>query len=371
MPHRATIADLLRREDNGLTLVRILAAATVVLSHATVLHGGVEAADWAQRVSPFSFAAHAVNVFFVLSGLLVTASLERDPSPDAYVAKRVARIVPGLVVASLVVALVVGPAVTTLPLDSYFGSWRTWAYPVLAGIFLRAPASLPGVFDALPAAGMVNEPIWTLKYEVLCYALLPALIAAGVLRSRAVMLGAIAAALVLYAGTTARVETHGIWTMPALLGRFIPAFLLGVALYGTRDRVPLSPAAAGLALAGAVALNGTPFAILAWIMACGYGALVLADLTTRGRGAALGRWTRRNDVSYGIYIYGWPIGQALMVGIGDLSLPALALLNLGLAIAAGALSWHGIEAPISRLVAGPPGRPRATAAPRVSVSRRV
>jgi peptidoglycan/LPS O-acetylase OafA/YrhL len=362
LPHRVTMADLLRREDNGLTLVRILAASVVVLSHAVGLQGGPEAMDWAQQHTPFSVAAHAVNVFFVLSGLLVSASFERSASAADYFGKRIARIVPGLLVASLLVAFVIGPMVTASPLETYFGSWRSWAYPVLAGLFLRAPASLPGVFEAAPVAGLVNEPIWTLKYEVLCYVLLPALVAAGVLRSRLVMVGVLVGALALYAGTTAHVEPHGMWTIPAHLGRFIPAFVLGVAAYAMRDRVVLSPAAAALAIVAAVALNGTPLAILAWIVACGYGALVLADRLSRGTGAAMGRWTRQHDVSYGVYIYGWPIGQALVVSIPGLSLPALALLSLGLAMAAGALSWHGVEVPMSRLFAGPPGRPRVARA---------
>jgi peptidoglycan/LPS O-acetylase OafA/YrhL len=353
---RPTVADLLARQDNGITLVRVAAAAVVVLSHAVVLHGGPATMDWAEARTPLSFAGHAVNVFFVLSGVLVAASLDRSSTAIDYLRKRVARIVPGLVVASLFVAFVIGPVTTTLPLDGYLASWRTWLYPVLAGVFLRAPATLPGVFEALPAAGMVNEPIWTLKYEVICYFLLPALVAAGGFRSKSVMGAALALALVLYLLTTARIDPHGSWTLREHLGRFVPTFLAGVAAYAWRDRVALTGIGALAGLIIAVALNGTPMSVLAWSLAAGYAALVASEALSRGRGAVLCAWFRRNDWSYGTYIYGWPVGQWLVFALPGLGVAALGALSLGMALALGALSWRWVEAPIMRLAAGPPGR---------------
>ena len=32
--------------------------------------------------------------------------------------------------------------------------------------------TLPGVFDTVPEAGVVDPPLWTLRYETMCYVLL-------------------------------------------------------------------------------------------------------------------------------------------------------------------------------------------------------
>lgn len=58
-----------------------------------------------------------VAVFFSLSGFMVTQSMFRSPGPWwflDYARKRVARLFPALVVVSVVMALMVGPLVSSL-----------------------------------------------------------------------------------------------------------------------------------------------------------------------------------------------------------------------------------------------------------------
>ena len=59
---------------------------------------------------------------------------------------------------------------------------------------------------------------------------------------------------------------------------------------------------------------------------------------------------RRGDYSYGLYLYGFPLQQAVRHGIpgGDLP-PVNILVSMPLAIAVAMLSWHFVEAPVLRL----------------------
>ena len=61
-------------------------------------------------------------------------------------------------------------------------------------------------------------------------------------------------------------------------------------------------------------------------------------------------WTTNNDISYGVYIYAFPVGQMLVVfGSASLGLiPNIAMTTAGTAILAW-LSWHIIERPALRL----------------------
>ncbi len=61
------------------------------------------------------------------------------------------------------------------PLLTVYSGQACFSNPDLAGYILGALTtlatgnSLPGLFAALPEAGNVNEPLWTLKYELAAY----------------------------------------------------------------------------------------------------------------------------------------------------------------------------------------------------------
>jgi peptidoglycan/LPS O-acetylase OafA/YrhL len=100
---RATFADRLRDRDNHFNLIRFTAAFTVLLSHSpTVLH---VAAPWDgfMRTYGLDIGGVGVNVFFVVSGFLVTGSLFNRNSLVAFAWARFLRIFPGLWVMMLLV----------------------------------------------------------------------------------------------------------------------------------------------------------------------------------------------------------------------------------------------------------------------------
>lgn len=105
--------------DNRFNLLRLAAAVAVLLSHGEFLY---------RLTLPVPFPGHtlgslAVYCFFFVSGYLVFQSWEREPALGVFWVKRVARIFPGLVVASAFSVCVVGWAMTRLPTTEY------WTHP--------------------------------------------------------------------------------------------------------------------------------------------------------------------------------------------------------------------------------------------------
>lgn len=64
----------------------------------------------------------------------------------------------------------------------------------------------------------------------------------------------------------------------------------------------------------------------------------------------ISRFTNKTDLSYGIYLYAWPI-QSTIAFFTDRSINplALSLVTLALAAAAASVSWTFIERPIAKL----------------------
>ena len=164
------LADIMAPERNSFGLIRLAMAITVLFSHSYLFLAGTSRAEPLAGWTGHSLGEHGVQVFFFLSGILIAQSFEASRSLLEFAVARVLRILPALAVCVLATAFVLGPLVSTLPVRDYLGDPLLARYIVKTVLLVTGAAPLPGVFGDLPLAGDVNLSVWTLKYEVLCYA---------------------------------------------------------------------------------------------------------------------------------------------------------------------------------------------------------
>lgn len=295
-------------------LMRLIAALLVVVSHTFPLAGqapfrilGVE-----------DLGALGVSIFFVISGYLVTGSYLRDPK--TYLVKRLLRIEPGLI-ASLVVTVLLLGFVTTAPAAEYWP--KAGLYVLRNALLYPATYELPGVFQDVPVAGVVNGVLWTLRLEFTFYLVLM------LIRARlALVLALLAGCIAVWAVLT---FTRPDWAQDQptriafLAARNGLLFFAGAALQLGRWKVPLwlgGLSAAAFPLLGPLAL---PTAVL--------------GLARPGKLSL--------DLSYGIYIYAFPVQQVL-ASWGQLNVLTAILAVLPFAL----LSWVLVERPALKLKPG-------------------
>ncbi|AJK49984.1 acyltransferase family protein [Burkholderia plantarii] len=340
------------RPRDNFDAIRLAAALTVLYGHAFPLTGGTLPPMFGNEV-----ASLAVKVFFVISGYLVIESWRRDPSPGRYLQRRMLRIFPGLAVNVLSCAFVLGPLVSTLPLGDYLRSPLLPRY--LENILLRPASLLPGVFHALPYPDAVNGSLWTLPVEFGMYLATPLLVLRGGGQPTRILAGCLAlcaASLYLLRIEQLDLAGHG----RAILDAFdvAPYFLLGAAWRIVAPRSLLKPQVAMLLLPVPMLVPGGGFAYeLGLLLILPYATLSLA----LARPAALGWAGRLGDFSYGIYIYAFPVQQAVALGFHTDRDPLLnAALSMPPTLLLAALSWHGVEKRFLRLK--PRGSPARTEA---------
>ncbi len=330
--------------DNNFNLIRFMAAMGVIISHAVLVSTGKSELEPLRAATGYSLGDHAVNVFFVLSGFLVAKSLLTRRDVIAYAASRMARVLPGLIVAGLVTALVIGPIVTSSSVGEYFSAIGVWLYAPMIGSLVVDPLNvrLPGVFAETPFPDIVNGPLWTIRYEVMAYVSLLILAMAGVFASKlrfTVFFGAAIAGLLAWQVVD---PFHAGPTALDHVARLGFSFLLGTAAYRLRDHVQLSLIIVIGLFAITWLLAGTTFYRGALYVFTAAGVLWFAQTP----GGVLRQFNKLGDYSYGLYIYGWPVAQALIVlnpQFSPLMLFALgAPITLGLAV----LSWHFVEKPL-------------------------
>lgn len=218
---------------NNFHLIRLMAALAVIYGHAyavTAAGGG----DLFLQLVGFKFIGGvAVDIFFVISGFLITASLERN-SAFAYLWARCLRIFPALLVAVTLSVVVLGLFFTDEP--GYWTHPQTWKYWWSNGFMWRTEYFLPGVFAHNPDPA-VNGSLWSLPIEFRLYIVFLGLSLVGLMHRRSFTAFAIFALL---AGLII-VPRFPIFTTYSNWVSVSAYFMAGALVWKRRDEVLLSP----------------------------------------------------------------------------------------------------------------------------------
>jgi peptidoglycan/LPS O-acetylase OafA/YrhL len=348
------------RTDNNFNLLRLLAAILVVFAHSFNL---LNLPEPLLSLAPAGWGYVGVLIFFSISGFLVSRSWENNPKLIPFAIKRALRILPALIVALLLSALVLGPLVTTEALRPYFDDPETKAY-IINNAMMQSDFELPAVFahNIYPVA--VNGSLWTLPLEVKAYIFIALIGVVGFLtRWRAFMI-VIAMLAILICVTSLREFLPGaghfvaslvnIQANPELVGEanhgaysiyaeLFAAFTVGAAMYTLRKWIIIrwELAVCAIAIWGAILVSHesqleTIDVVLApYIVLCG------AYLTVK----FISLPSLCGDYSYGLYIYSFPVQQTLVYLFRPSAGWILFLVSMPVAFILAAASWHFIERP--------------------------
>ena len=338
-----TPADQTVSSHNNFDFLRFFLAALVIFSHSFPLLYGSKEWEPLYRATGHQVEAGAVAVdgFFVISGFLIAQSWVRGRGLWDFVKKRFLRIYPGFAVALLFCVLVVGP-LAGVNLATYFRDPATYKFFWSPLLLWNVMLGLPGAFEHNAFSGAVNGSLWTIPYELKCYAMVAVLGLLGLYRRREAVL---ALFLVVFAFYNVEPYLH-LRHFHALLDRdYLPRlvtfYLAGMAAYFYRDKIPHSRWLLAISLfALAVSLRAGLSLTLPL-----FGSYVLLYVAF-SKGFRLGNFGRRGDISYGVYLYAFPVQQILVQQWHSHLTPlTLFLLALPCTCLLAVLSWRWVEQP--------------------------
>jgi peptidoglycan/LPS O-acetylase OafA/YrhL len=325
------LCDYDGHRDNNFTVLRFLLAFTVLFGHSFPISGN-GSDPLTMLILPHAWIGSlAVGGFFAISGFLVTASISNRSLRD-FVVSRSLRLYPAVIVYSLVAVFVIGPIATSVSLAQYFHStpwnnlWNAtlwdWKY------------NLPYVFGDRPFAGSTNGSTWTLPAELRCYIAVFLLGLFGLFKTREVANLSLILAFLLVQNNYAMVPLFGSNTQfhePLLY------FIVGSFFWVNRSYIPLNWLLCAVLVYSAFYFANTSWFPYACSTALMYTLLMLAYRLPHFDMDKFG------DISYGVYIYAWPIQQLVWAPAQSAYVNALyaSLIVIPLAY----LSWRFIEKP--------------------------
>jgi peptidoglycan/LPS O-acetylase OafA/YrhL len=343
----------------GFDFMRVALALSVLAFHCVEI---VEGNFVRFSATPGWFMDYAIlPMFFSLSGYLIAASATRLRLKD-FLINRGLRIVPALAVEIILSAVILGGIFTTLPKLDYYLSSGFWHY--FTNIFGWVNFYLPGVFEDHPETS-VNNSLWTIPWEVMCYGIMSALIITNVIKTQKLHWIVPAGAVFMWLGylicenfifkdgPIEGVFFHALHHLFVYRGNvLLITFLLGIAIYLFRDRIPYSwPLfwfCAGTCAAAAcflpAAWHWTPVSTLILAPILVYITMFLG--LTRLPNIP---FYSTGDYSYGIYLYGMPVQQTLYELFHFGNEWVLLLWSAVFSTLFAAFSWHLIEKQVLRL----------------------
>lgn len=362
-----TLADLDFR-NNAIGFLRLFFAGVVVWSHAYGIGGfGGDPIYGAARGS-VTAGFVAVGGFFVLSGFLITRSYRTAPSVGRFLWHRCLRILPAFWVCLAVVAFIFAPLAYFHDRGTLAGFLRgtdsPWSYVTNNALLTIRQIDVRGLLQHLPSPAAFNGSLWTLQWEFLCYVGVAAFgVVAAFQRKPGVALILAVAAYALSAVLSSRAYPGT--SFAAEVVALLAYFAAGSCAYLMRAEIPMRwslAAAAAAAIAISLPTRAAPFVLLPCLS---YVVLFAAmKLPVRS-------FDRRIDLSYGVYIYAYPVQQLFVLyGLTALGFTVYFSFGLATALAIAALSWFAIERPALSFknVLLRPGISRSAGSPRRPVS---
>lgn len=263
--------------------------------------------------------------------------MERARTLIGFMGLRVFRIVPALSMEVLLSALILGPLLTTLPLSEYYSSREFHIY--FLNIIGEIHYYLPGVFKDNPIT-KVNGQLWTIPYELVCYVAIAGFAVTGIFFRKHLLLVVLLVCYLLQGANQLHLFSDRV--IDGSRYAVVIAFIAGLVIFRYRTVIKWSVGLFFLSAAVSFVLLSIPDGIDFSALPVAYVAAYLGLLNPTKK-----TWLLKGDYSYGLYLYGYPIQQALIV---VLPLANVWYWNLALAVpsslAVAVLSWHLLEKPV-------------------------
>jgi peptidoglycan/LPS O-acetylase OafA/YrhL len=328
------LADRAVNRDNNIDLLRLILAILVLYGHSFSLTRPGLIEPIGNLMGILSIHLISVNAFFVISGFLITASINRS-NIFFYSISRLLRIYPALIVSIIVTIIFFGLFITELRFSEFLEHPQTAKFLRNTILYDTVVGLLPSTLQGRPYE-VINGSLWTLVVELRCYFIVGILGVLGILRDR--LFGSITILALIFlmfsdiGPNIPLIHEKNNWL------RVTAHFFAGALFWLNRDIIKLKKGFFTFSLLFYFLIKGTPNFLLLSLIPFTYMVLFLGYYKT-----VFNPTKYIGDISYGMYIYAFPVQQALGYYFPNINVYVHAIFSLLITSVLSKLSWDLIE----------------------------
>jgi peptidoglycan/LPS O-acetylase OafA/YrhL len=348
-------------KNNSFDFIRLLLSILIVINHSETIgklfhYSSLTVRDY--NPTGTSLGGFSVYGFFVISGFLITRSFVNSSSIGNFCVNRIKRIYPGFIVSLFFTAFLFVPLYFLLQNNFNFAKFYS-TYNLesvqyfIQNIFIEVRK--PVIDNLNPDHFDINGPYWSLIHEVRAYFLVFILGILGVFNKRFFVAGLAILFNIGYVLNSLEINipftnllfknVFNSYIEDTHILIIFTYFIFGMVFYIFQENVIWNKWIYGLSILGLII--GWKFDIFPIFAPTCFTYFVLYSsqvFPLRNLAKKIG------DLSYGIYIYSWPIQLCLLyLGLNKITgnkyidYIYFASASIGLSVAAGYLSWNFVE----------------------------
>jgi peptidoglycan/LPS O-acetylase OafA/YrhL len=333
--------------QNNFGFLRLLFACLVILSHSPwIIYGDYSNEILTKVFGTMDIGSVALDGFFLISGYLVTISYSHSRSKKDYLLKRCLRVFPGFIIASLISVFIFAPITYGWQSILHF-SLTDWIKIPLRIMTLQQPwlaSSQHTIKHSSEALDILNHPMWSIRYEFACYISVILFSIFGLLRKKYFFLIIILSIFTfIYCLIRINYFHQDIPFQIFCIPRLFFAFIIGSAFYIYKYKIIWNTHASWIcAILLLMVFSNQYLAEPTLIVLGGY---ILFNFALNFKCAWLSKVGTNFDMSYGVYLYAWPIQVLFAINNPSISPWTMTLYALILSMIMGYLSWIFVEKP--------------------------
>lgn len=326
-----TIYESSKIRNNNLNLIRFIAATLVIISHSFPITQGDNSNEilYILTHGQEKLGSLSVKIFFIVSGFLITQSWYRKNNIKDFIKARILRIFPALIISLFITVFIIGLICTNLTKKEYLSNINTYKYLTSISL-IKIQYELPGVFDNNILKGVVNGSLWTLYYEFICYCLVAILGRLSILKKYCIIFFSITFTLSILKSSNFLLLTS--------------YFFVGSLIYIYRSKIKLDFKIFILSLISTFVFGYCELLKIILPFTLSYIVMYLAF----NKNIKMYKFGTKNDVSYGLYIYSFPIQQMIVHYLKNMPWYYNFISSFIITLLISYISWNLVEKPIMK-----------------------
>jgi len=338
-----------------LNFTRILIVFAIAFGYASTMPHGPDASEYLKHFG-YEPSWIGIQLLFFFSGFLALASLQRHKSSLKYLISKALRNGPLLALFTLVAVGIIYPIFGTSSGNLITDLAKLSRYTFETITCINPGQRLPGLLDDSKYACLIQGAVWTFRWGLFIHIAAACAWKLSLLsRKSLIMAYAIASTLgyIAIQYTYLKTQMASLY-LPVMMLRLSFPFLIGMAIYAYRERMPQSLSTKCMILASCGLFTVINFLFLPWTPLIeisltafwGYAAYLLTFSTHR-----IFKWTENwPHLALGFYLANWPAAQILLLLKPTLSPAMLIAMSLPLALSFSALAYVAVHGPATHIL---------------------